>query len=306
LPHLETAAPPPPPFSSGVSLPVALTKPVRGSLWMVISILCFTVMTTSVRLLSDHMPASEMVLLRSIIAMALVLPMLLRKGLAGLYTSRAPLHAYRGLFTGLGTFTWFYAVGLIPLADAVALHFTLPLFGFVMAIVYLKEAVNRHRWVTMAVGFSGALVILRPGFTEVNFIALVVLFSAVVYAAGSIIGKMLVATDPPATVVFYLNLFIGLLVLPLALFQWVPPAPADIPAILAIGVSAGLAHFCLARAFFEADASFILSLDFLRLPVTAAAAYVLFAEIPDLWTVAGAAIIFGSTWYLNWHERGAR
>ena len=78
------------------------------------------------------------------------------------------------------------------------------------------------------------------------------------------------------------------------------------PALSIQTVSAGLAHFCVARAFYEADASFILSLDFLRLPVTAAAGYVLFAEIPDLWTVAGAAIIFGSTWYLNWHERVAR
>jgi len=121
--------------------------------------------------------------------------------------------------------------------------------------------------------------------------------------AGAITGKILLRTEAPLTVVFYLNFFIGLFTLIPTVFVWVTPTTADLPAILVIGLSAAAAHTCLTHAFAIADASFLLPLEFLRLPVTGLAAYVLFAEIPDRWTLAGATIIFAGAWYVNLGER---
>ena len=270
---------------------------------MIGAVFCFTAMTVAVRMLAQKIPVVEQVAFRSLIVLVVLAPWIVRARFAAIRTQRLRLFVVRAVFIGIGTVTWFMAVSEMPLADAVALHFTLPLFGIVLAIVVLREAVGLNRWIATMVGFGGTLVILRPGFVDIDPIAVVVLLSAAAYAAGAITGKILLRTEAPVTVVFYLNLFIGLFTLIPTAFVWVTPSTADLPAILVIGLSAAAAHTCLARAFAIADASFLLPLEFLRLPVTGFAAYVLFSEIPDRWTLAGAAIIFAGAWYVNLGER---
>jgi drug/metabolite transporter (DMT)-like permease len=276
-----------------------LTGTTEGTLWMMGAVVFFTVMTVSIRFLVGSIPEVEQIFFRSVIVIVVLAPWLARARFKALRTNNIGLSVARAVFIGIGTLTWFIAVGRIPLAEAVALHFTLPLFGILLAIGFLGEKVGKHRWIATIVGFGGTLVILRPGFVEVDPITLIVLLSAATYAAGAIMGKKLLDTDAPITVVFYTNFLIGgFAAIPTAL-DWVTPSAADLPAILAIGISAAAAHSCIAHAFAAADASFILTLEFTRLPVTAVAAYYLFAEVPDVWTVAGAAIIFATVWYVN-------
>ena len=282
-----------------------LSPTVRGALWMLASMTSFAAMNTIVRHLSETIPSFELVFLRSVIGFAVLLPFLLhRGGLPSLQTRRWGMHFVRAALTYLGVASWFYALTYLPMVEAVSLHFTLPLFGVLLAILILKERVTSHRWIAMAVGFAGVMVILRPGMVDISVLAFVVLFSALAYAGGDIALKMLAATESPAMITFTLNLFMIPMALVPALFEWVTPGWADVPAILGLGATGIAAHVCLARAMAAADASVVIPMEFIRLPLMAFAGYVFFAEIPDGWTVTGAIIVFCGAYYVAWKERG--
>lgn len=278
---------------------VNLSAPMRGVLWMVGAMVFFSIMTVQVRYLSDTIPASEQAFFRGFVAIALMLPWLLRGGPGSLKTRRLPLIGVRSAFIAVGVWTWFYAIAVMPLAEAVALHFTLPLFGIVLAMAFLGEKATMHRRIATAIGFSGMVVILRPGFIAIELISLMVLFSALCYAVGSVITKALVRTEAPDLVVFYMNLYgVFFFAVPTYL-EWVTPTFDDWILLFLLGLSTVAAHVCYTRGLVTADASFLFPFEFLRLPMTAAAGIVLFAETLDTWTVIGALIIFGATYYLT-------
>ncbi len=270
---------------------------------MTVAILFFSIMPVLVRYLSVTIPAVEQVFFRGVISAALMLPWMLRGGYRTLRTGRPWLIGVRSIFVGVAVVSWFYAIAIMPLAEATALHFTLPLFGIILATLFLGERSLPYRWIATAIGFSGVLVILRPGLVTFEPVALMVLLSAFCYATGVVITKTLVRTEPADAVVFYMNLYaLPLFIVPTAIY-WVTP---NLNEWLLLGTLAGTtlaAHISIAKALTLADASFLLSFDFLRLPLTAGAAYVLFAEVPGIWTVAGGLIIFGSAFYITTRER---
>ena len=282
--------------------PISATT--RAALWMAIAVGFFSLMTILLRILTvEHMPIHQMIFVRGVISMVLLAPMLARQGTRSLVTHRFGLLMGRGALTSIGLATWIYALAFIPLAEAVALHFTLPLFGIVLAVIFLRERIDAHRWGATIVGFCGALVILRPGMAAVDAVALIVLFSALAYAGTGVTTKVLVRTETSAAIVFYVSAFTAVVFAVPCLFDWMAPTPAQWLMLIGIGALNVIAQSCMNRAFVDADASFVLPFDFLRLPFAAAAGWVLFSEIPDLWTLAGAAIIFGATYYVTWRER---
>lgn len=280
-----------------------LSPTVRGALWMTVAAAMFTVMAIAVRYLSGDIPPIEMVAARAVVAITTVGPWLLRRGVAGLRPHRTGLLALRAVITAVAVFCWFYALGYMKLADAVALHFTLPLFGVILAVVILREKVGAHRWGATAIGFLGTLVVLRPGTAEISLAAVAVLVSASLYALASIQSKILMRTENAGIIVFYMNAFIVVFIaVPLAI-QWVTPAPWQIALLIAVGGANTLAQLAIQHAFAAADASAVLPFDFLRLPISALAGFVLFSEVPDIWTGLGAMIIFASAYYIAWRER---
>ena len=149
-------------------------------------------MVLCVRLLADTISSVELVFLRSVFGLAFMVAALTRRGgLPRIRTNRLGMHFIRAALTYLGVATWFYALTRMDLAEAVAIHFTLPLFGIVFAIIFLNERVTPDRWIAVLVGFAGALVIIRPGAGAFDFIALVVLLSAAAYGAGDVALKKL-------------------------------------------------------------------------------------------------------------------
>ena len=277
---------------------------VRGALWMTASMACFSAMNVTVRFLAESISPIEQVFLRSVAGFVIMLPILYRRGgMRNLGTARPGLHAVRALLTYLGVASWFYALTHMTLAGAVALHFTLPLFGVAMAAVVLRERLTPPRLIATGTGFVGVLVILRPGMVEIDLLALVVLFSAASYAGGDIALKALARTESPAFTVFMLNLLLIPMSLVPSLFYWTTPGWADAPGLLVMTVTGLGAHLCLARAFAAADASVVIPMEFVRLPLMAAAGYVFFAETPESWTLLGAAIIFGGIYYMTTKER---
>ncbi len=284
----------------------ALPAPARGAIWMVMAGISLTLMAIDVRYLAPKFSVLEMIFIRSLFVLAFMLPWAWRVGLAGLATRRPGLHIFRNVIHYVGNLGWFVGVTLISLADVSALQFTVPLFTVCMAALVLYETIGRHRWIATLVGLFGMLIIVRPGYIPIELGTAAVLSSAIFYAISLIAVRKLSFTEPPNRVLFYMAVvFVPLSAGP-AMMAWVTPGWVDFWPILILGVTGWFSHFCIIRAFSAADASFITPFDFLRLPVAAGFGWLLYEEVSDAWTWAGAMVIFAATYYNTRQESLAR
>lgn len=275
---------------------------IRGVLIAIVSMVLFSSAHSAVRALSDTMTAHQIVFWRMAVSMAMLMPFYAWKGFHHLQSRRISMHAQRAVLNFIGMLLWFYAIGVVPLGKAVAIHFTLPLFVLLLAALVLGEKVGPRRIGATIVGFCGMLVILRPGLADVGLPETMILGSAALYGATVIYLKKMVATETPLALTFYTNGFIFLFSIPAAVYYWVQPTLSDIAPILVIGILGTAAPFLFTTALRSADASVIASIDFLRLPFTAGLAYALFGEVPEIWVWIGGAIIFFSTYYITMRE----
>ena len=284
-------------------MPLQSPSPIRGMMWMIGQSTSFSAMNVCVAYLSDSVSPLLQVFLRSLIAVLILLPFMLHWGFQSLRTDRLRLHVLRAFLTYLGVATLFISLKHLPLSEVIALHFTTPLFGILFAALFLKEKLRLHRLLATGMGLCGVLIILRPGFLEINVMAFVVLLSAAFYAGGAIVVKSLTRSDSAFQIVFMTNMLMIPISLFPAMFDWTVPTLAQAPVILLMGLASYAALTCQARALALADASFIVPLDFLRLPLMVGAGYLLFSEATDIWTVVGAVVVFSSVYYLTWKER---
>ena len=262
----------------------------------------FALMNTLVRLATAELPPLEVAFFRNLFAVASMLPWMLSSGFSGFYTRHLGLHLARAVVGVVSMALWFTSLALVPLADAVALNFTMPLFIVAGAAIILGEKVGPRRWSATAIGFLGMLVILRPGITEVSPVMALPVAAAVFMATSVLLLKHMSATVRAGTSVLYLNLLMTPLSLVPAVFVWVWPRWEDYVLLAALGLLATLAHLALARSLATADASAIVPFDYARLPFIALFAFVLFGEVAEIWTWVGAAIIAGSAFYIARRE----
>ena len=274
----------------------------RGAIWMVLGGISLILLAIVIRGIQDKFDVLQMIFLRSVVSFLIILPWALRQKREDIKTQRLTLHIFRNTIHYLGNVGWFIGVTLVTLADLQALQFTVPLFTIIMAAVFLKERVGSHRWIATALGFLGALIIIRPGFVELSTGTIAVVLSAVFYAASQTSTKALSDTDSPNAILLYMSLiFIPVSAIP-AIYVWVTPNWSDTLPILLLGVFGYTAHACIIRAFAAADASFVMPFDFMRLPIAAAFGFFLYTEWPDIWVWVGGATIFASTYYITWRE----
>jgi drug/metabolite transporter (DMT)-like permease len=274
----------------------------KGALYMTLAAFFFSLLSTLVRIASADLPPLEVAFFRNLFALAAMLPWLLSSGFPGLETRHISLHLTRAVIGVLAMGLWFTSLALVPLADAVALSFTLPLFIVAGAGAILGEKVGLRRWSATAIGFLGMLVILRPGFAVVSPVMALPVATAAFWATSGLILKHMSATVRAGTSVLYMNLLMTPLSLVPAVFVWRWPHWEDFFVLAAIGLLATLAHLALARALAVADASAIAPFDYVRLPFVALLAFLLFAEVAEVWTWIGAAIIAGSAIYVARRE----
>ena len=275
----------------------ALPAPLRGAFWMIMGGLSLVIMAADIRYLVPKFSILELIFLRSVISLCLILPWALRGGAGVLRTRRLGLHVFRNAIHYLGNLGWFLGVILVPLADVAALQFTIPLFLVVMAALILREKIGPHRWWATAIGFTGMLVIVRPGYIPIGLGAVALVLSSMFYASSQTATKILSRTDSPNLVLFYMTvIFVPMSFVP-ALFGWVTPGLDDVVPLLVLGITGFTAHFCMIRSLAAADASFVVPFDFLRLPMSAVVGFLLFHEQPDMWVWIGASIIFASAYY---------
>lgn len=264
--------------------------------------LLFSSTHTSVRVLSENLSTFEIVFWRMALSMGILLPWYAWKGMHLLKTKRPGMHAMRAIVNFTGMILWFYAISVVPLGKAVAIHFTLPLFLLVLAVIFLGERVGARRITATLVGFGGVIIVLRPDTAEIGLPELMILGSAALYAGTVVFLKIMVKTETPLALTFYTNGFIFLFSIPLAIWTWTGPSVDDILPILVIGVMGTFAPFLYTTALRLADASVIGPTDFLRLPLTAGFAFALFGEVPQIWVWIGGGVIFLSTWYITVRE----
>jgi drug/metabolite transporter (DMT)-like permease len=272
-------------------------SPVLGVLWMMAAALAFSVAIGFVRFLSDTYTTWEIAFFRQVLGIVITGFWVWRVGLIALKTRVIHFHIVRAVLGYAGLVAGYYAVRLISLADSQALQFTLPFFTFVIAAWALKETIRAHRWVATVIGFAGALIIIRPGFVEVNLGTLIVLAAAALFAGSDVTNRYLSGHDSIGAIVFYgyaIQLPIGLAA---SIPGWVTPSLAELPLIIVFAASAVAAQWCLTQSFAVAEASLVSPVLYLRLPFAALIGFVFFGQVTDAWTWVGAAIMCASTYY---------
>jgi len=269
---------------------------------MLLANLCVASMTVAIRVASHELHPFEIAFFRNLFGFVFVLPFLWRAGL-GMLRANAPgrllISSGGHLVAMLG---YFLAVAYLPLAELTALAFTKPLFATLGAALVLHEVVRGRRWSAIAIGFLGVMIVLRPGAEAFSPYAGLVLLSALASAAVVLLVKQMTLRDGSTTIVLYQTLFLTALSLPPALWFWQMPGLESLVLVALIGALGTIAWLCFTRAFALADASAVMPYEFLKLPITAALAYLMFAEVPSVWTWLGGAVIFGASVYIAHRE----
>jgi len=277
--------------------------------WMMGALLSFCVMAIAIRKLWGPLSIMEILALRAGLGLAIigVVAAFRPNERRSITMQRLPLHILRnGIHFG-SQYLWALGLVLLPLATVFALEFTMPAWTILLAPFFLGERMTRSRVGAVILGLIGVLVILRPGVESFKPAALIVLAAALGYGAQNIATKKLTLTESTFAIVFWMNVIQLILALLFAGPFFVGKLTLDLaPAIAGIGAAGLFAHFCLSNAFRAGDASVVVPLDFLRIPLIAVIGWWLYDEPLDVFVFAGAGVIIsGILWNLRSEMRRA-
>ena len=272
---------------------------MRAALWMLGAVLCFTAMAIAGRNVLAVHDTFEIMTARSAIGLLLVMAYGLATGqLRQVSSARLSGHFLRNIVHFTGQNLWFLALGMIQLAQVFALEFTAPIWVILLSPLVLNEALTRPRLTAAALGFIGIMIVARPDFAALNPGVLAAAGAAVCFAAVQILTKRLTRGESVIGILFWLTLMqfcFGIVcILVSGHITW--PTHATLPWLGLIGLAGVLAHLCLTTALALAPASFVVPIDFIRLPLIAVVAAVAFAEPIDPMVLLGGAVIFTGIW----------
>jgi drug/metabolite transporter (DMT)-like permease len=282
-----------PPGASAVARAVGL---------MLASTLMFGTMAAVIRLASSQLHPFEIAFFRNVFGFVFALPLLWRHGPGLLRTTKLPLYTLRCLIGIVSMLAGFWAIVNLPLAQAIALSYSTPLFVTIGAVLVLGEVVRARRWTAVLIGFVGVLVIVRPGGDNFSGGTLIALLAAAMSASVAISIKFLSRTEKPDAIVIYTTLiWIPMSLLP-ALFVWEWPHGLVWLWVVLAGLFGTAGHMCWTRALKLADASLLTPISFIQVAIVSFYGYALFGELLDRWTLIGAGIIFASNLYIAQRE----
>jgi drug/metabolite transporter (DMT)-like permease len=267
------------------------------------TLLSFCVMAVSIRSLSGALSIVEILTVRSAVGLAIVLAVLAVRPefRTAISRRRLRLHFLRNSIHFGSQYLWAMSLLLLPLATVFALEFTMPAWTILLAPIFLQERMTASRIGEVVLGLAGVLVILRPGIESFQPAALLVLVAALGYATQNIATKKLTKTESTFAIVFWMNVIQLALGLVGAGFWFVSKIGIEqLPAIAGLGTAGLFAHFCLSNAFRAGDASIVVPLDFMRIPLIAVVGWWLYGEALDAFVFAGAGLIItGIVWNLR-------
>ncbi len=259
-------------------------------------------MAVCIRLASKTQHAFEIAFFRNFFGLVFTLPLFFRHGLGILKTEKLPLYLFRCFIGTIGMLSGFWAIVHLPLAQAVAISYSTPLFVTIGAVWVLGEVVRVRRWAAVLIGFIGVIILLRPGADTFTGASLVALLAALMSASVAISIKFLARTEKPDAIVIYTTLlWVPMSLIP-ALMVWQMPSGITWLWLVLCGMFGTMAHMCWTRALQLGDASMLTPISFLQVLVVGIFGFWLFDEPIDRYTFVGALIIFGSNIYIAHRE----
>lgn len=281
-------------------------RPLRGIAWMLLQCLVFSVLSVMTHRLSQDISGVVIYFVNIVTVLLMMMPWVMFTKGQQLTTSTLPLYFVRAIAGAASMLTWFYALRYAPVTEATAISFTTPLFTCTLAVLFLKEHIGHHRIIALIIGFAGAMILLQP--STGGLIATgsaMALLAAILWAICDILIKYQLRSDSYNTQIFYIALFMALITLPLAIWQWQTPTKEQFGWMVVIGMLFFVNFHALFRAYNHADLSVVMPFDFSRLIFTSMMAYYFFDETPNHHIIVGAGIIVGSTIYITYLERAA-
>jgi drug/metabolite transporter (DMT)-like permease len=245
---------------------------------------------------------AQILFFRNFFCVVWMLPLFAWRGLSLVKTKQLRLYGMRVMLSFISMMAFFQALALLPIGEVTAINFLSPLFGTLFAILLLGEHVGTRRWTALAVGFLGAMVILRPTGSAFGFGQVAALTSAMAIGVIGPLVKQLTSVDDADRIVFITNLLLTPLSLIPALFVWTWPPLELWPQLILMGLFAVLGHMALVRGYAVSDASLVMTFKFSRLPFAVLIGYLAFGELIDGWTWVGAIIIFAAALYVTHRE----
>jgi drug/metabolite transporter (DMT)-like permease len=268
---------------------------LRGILWVTMGTIAFALNDVVVKTLGRTIDPLELAFFRYLTGFLFLAPFFARLGIEGLKTRRLHLHLMRLVMATTAQIGVLITVIHMPLAAVTALSFSRVLFTPFVAVWMLREIVTRGRWTATAVGFVGVLVMVRPDAGGIDPMALLAIGAALTFAVSNVLIRRMSSTEPPMRILFYYHLGGVLLFAGPAAWVWQTPVGIEWIYALALGLLTTLGMVGFVRGFAVGEASVIGPMEYVRLIYAAILGYVIFAEIPDPWTILGALIIVGAT-----------
>ncbi len=294
-----------------------------GAICAAISVVFFSINDVAIKFLSGGYALHQVVLIRSVIGLLVIVLIIapMTTGRAIARTKRLPMHLLRGFCVVLANMTFFLGLAAMPLADAVAIFFVSPLVITMFSVLFLGEVVGPRRWVAIAVGFVGVLVMMRPGTQAFQVASLLPLAAAFCYAGIHIITRRIGGTESATTMAFYIQIMFIIVGLLFGLFvgdgrfgdhadpslaflfrAWSWPVPADYPVFAIIGIGIGIGGYLISQAYRVAEASYVAPFEYLALPMSVVWGMIVFDEFPGGLDYLGMALILGAGLFTIWRE----
>ncbi|MEM9971966.1 MAG: DMT family transporter [Pseudomonadota bacterium] len=282
--------------------PQRRNQSLRGLALMALGMFLFSAVDTGAKFLTAELHAFQIVWTRQLGLLAGAFVLIAIKGRAILRTRHPRLQVARGTVAACSAALFIFGVGYVPLADAVAITFVAPFLVTVMGAIILREPVGLRRWVAVAIGFLGAMVVIRPGTGVVHPAAFLLILAAFFFACRQIISRSLSDSDRTGTTVVYTALVgSSILTIPVV-FVWQVPTVEQAAILIGIAVLAGVAEVMVIMALERAMAVVVAPVMYTLMIWGTFYGFVVFGQLPDGWTLLGAAIIVGSGLYTLWRE----
>ncbi|MBB4174501.1 DMT family transporter [Sulfitobacter noctilucicola] len=277
-------------------------RPLTGIFWMLVTGLCFIMVTALVKYMGPRLPAAEAAFIRYGLGLVFLIPIIGSLRSTRLSRRQWTLFSLRGFCHAMGVILWFFAMTRIPIAEVTAMNYLAPIYVTIGAALFLGEKLALRRIIAVIMGLAGAAIILRPGFREVSMGHLAMLLAAVVFAGSYLIAKVLADEVRPGVVVGLLSVFVTLGLAPFAIPVWIMPTLQELAILMAVACFATAGHYTMTLAFAAAPLTVTQPITFLQLVWATALGAIAFAEPVDIWVVLGGAVILGSVTFITWRE----
>ena len=279
---------------------------LKAAFWMAGWLSAMTIMAIAGRETTRELDVFQIMEMRSILGLFMLYPLIyLGGGFATLKTARPWEHIARNVAHYGAQFSWFLALTLIPLAQVISIEFTMPIWTAILAVVFLGERMGLWKNLAVVLGVVGVVIVVRPGTNEIVPGQLIALAAAVGFAISVTMVKSLTRTDSVVTILFWMLVIQSVIGIAPALAVWQWPTPYVWGWVVVIAFLGTFSHYCLTRAMLHADATIVVPMDFLRVPLAALTGWLIYNERLDSFTILGAALILSGN-LLNLKGTGTR